>query len=229
MGLLTVSTLNSQNAAYHHGDLHAALVQAGLAILDETGDANALSLREAARRAGVSAMAPYRHFSDKDALLAAIATVGFERLRDTLIAVDRDALNQDDGAPVRAALQEASQEVSQEALVAQGVAYVAFACARPALFRLMFAAGRCARPEPLKAASRASYAIMVERVASLVAPDAAQERALQCWATAHGIATLAIDGQLDAAGVPATALADRLLRLTGIPFEAKMTPSENPA
>lgn len=220
-----MSTLNSQNAAYHHGDLHSALVQAGLAILDETGDANALSLREAARRAGVSAMAPYRHFSDKDALLAAIATVGFERLRDTLIAVDRDAFNQDDGAPVRAAL----QEVSQEALVAQGVAYVAFACAQPALFRLMFAAGRCARPETLKAASRASYAIMVERVASLVAPDAAQERALQCWATAHGIATLAIDGQLDAAGVPATALADRLLRLTGIPFEAKMTPSENPA
>lgn len=216
-----MSTSNSQNAAYHHGDLRAALVQAGLAILDETGDAGALSLREAARRAGVSAMAPYRHFSDKDALLAAIATVGFDRLRDRLIAVDREALECDEGVP--------GLEALQEALIAQGVAYVAFACAQPALFRLMFAAGRCARPEPLKAASLASYSVMVERVASLVAPDCVQERALQCWATAHGIATLAIDGQLAAAGVPPTALAARLLRLCGIPLEADTLSIDRPA
>ena len=78
--MITVSTLVATKTAYHHGDLRSALVEAGLAILAESGDAGALSLREAARRAGVSAMAPYRHFADKEALLAAIATVGFERL-----------------------------------------------------------------------------------------------------------------------------------------------------
>ncbi|WP_342154165.1 TetR/AcrR family transcriptional regulator [Methylorubrum sp. SB2] len=84
-----MSTSRPAKAGYHHGELREALVAAGLAILEEGGDPASLGLREAARRAGVSAMAPYRHFSDKDALLAAVATVGFERLRVDLEAADR--------------------------------------------------------------------------------------------------------------------------------------------
>ncbi len=206
-----MSTSPSRPSAYHHGDLRAGLVAAGLAILDETGDPGILSLREAARRAGVSAMAPYRHFADKDALLAAIATVGFEKLREALLAADRAA-----GEPPAR---------HEEALIGQGVAYVAFACAQPALFRLMFATRISVRPDTLVAASLASYAVMVERVATIVPPEAVQERALQCWATAHGIAALSIDGQFDEASGSPTELAERLLRLCGTPFERAAGPT----
>ena len=69
----------SKTREYHHGDLRNALIQAGLAILAEEGT-HALSLRAAARRSGVSHAAPYRHFADKEALLAAIAEQGFNTL-----------------------------------------------------------------------------------------------------------------------------------------------------
>ena len=69
----------TKSNSYHHGDLKKTLIEAGVTILGEEGIKN-LSLREAARRAGVSHTAPYRHFEDKDALLAAIAEEGFHRL-----------------------------------------------------------------------------------------------------------------------------------------------------
>jgi AcrR family transcriptional regulator len=80
---------------YHHGDLWQALVQAGLAILHEDG-MHALTLREVARRAGVSHTAPYRHFADKEALLAAIAEDGFLRISNGL----RAAVAEYDGDPI---------------------------------------------------------------------------------------------------------------------------------
>lgn len=95
---------------YHHGDLRSALLDAADALLDEGGD-GAVSLREAARRAGVSATAAYRHFADKDALLAALATRHFAQLGQALRSVD---------------------------FTEQGRAYVRFALARPGRFRLMF-------------------------------------------------------------------------------------------
>lgn len=196
-----MSTSGSARSTYHHGELRAALVAAGLAILQESGDPASLSLREAARRAGVSAMAPYRHFPDKDALLAAIATVGFERMREALSEADR--------APE-----------PMEALIGQGVAYVAFARANAALFRLMFSTGPSARPGALAEASGAAYAVMSERVASLVPPGEVADRALQCWATAHGIAALGIDGQLGPSATDLPRLADRILRLCGMPPDA---------
>ncbi len=195
----------SSRGGYHHGDLREALITAGLSILAEGGAPSALGLREAARRAGVSAMAPYRHFPDKEALLAAVATVGFERLRTALEAADRGKAG-----------------TLREALYAQGAAYVAFACAQPGLFRLMFGAGSGgSRPDALCEASAAAYAVLSERVATLVPAASAAEEALRCWALVHGIASLVIDGLIGEAvrsdPQAAAALADRLLRLEPIP------------
>ncbi|KQQ11765.1 TetR family transcriptional regulator [Methylobacterium sp. Leaf123] len=193
---------NPSKGSYHHGDLREALVAAGLSILEEGGDPASLGLRETARRAGVSAMAPYRHFPDKDALLAAVAIVGFERLRAALEAADRGG-------------------AGREALYAQGAAYVAFACAQPGLFRLMFGGARSERPQALCEASAAAYAVLAERVATLVPGAAAADEALRSWAIVHGIAALVIDGLLGEAvrtdPQAAAALASRLLRLEPIP------------
>src|SRR4051812_17332572 len=97
--------------------LRETLIREAVALL-ESGTAD-LSLRQLARAAGVSAMAPYRHFPDKRALLRAVAGYGFELLREDLEPADRSANG-------------------RAALVGQGLAYVAFASAHPALFRLMF-------------------------------------------------------------------------------------------
>src|SRR5919199_1636107 len=125
----------SPGRGYHHGALKTALLDAADALLDE-GGAGAVSLREAARRAGVSATAPYRHFADKEALLAALATRGFEQFG--------------------AALDEAARDAS-DPLAAMGLAYVRFALARPGRFRLMFGPGidRSRFPELQAAAVRA--------------------------------------------------------------------------
>ena len=195
--MTTVSPPSPKKPGYHHGDLREALVEAGLAILGEGGDPAALSLREASRRAGVSAMAPYRHFPDKEALLAAVAAVGFSRLRDALLAADRDS------DPF-------------EALVAQGVAYVSQACADPAMFRLMFGTALGGKHPELAAASDRSYAVMKGRVASLVPEHEADGWALHCWATAHGLAVLAVGSLLGHHGETPEALADRILRLTNM-------------
>lgn len=187
-------TVATVRASYHHGDLRAALVAAGLAILEEGVDPSVLSLREAARRAGVSAMAPYRHFDDKDALLAALATVGFERLGAALRAADVG----DDG---RAALR------------AQGVAYVAFACAHPALFRLMFGARSPSKTGALLAAERATFDVLAGRVAGLMGAASAEtvaDEALAKWALVHGLAMLAVDGQLAMFATPVPDLAARI-------------------
>lgn len=102
---------------YHHGDLRAALVSEGLRQLEASGAA-ALSLRALAKATGVSPNAPYRHFADKTALMGALAAMGFEKFADAIVAAA-------DG-PAKAALR------------AQGRAYLDFALAHPALYRLMF-------------------------------------------------------------------------------------------
>ena len=189
-------TPEAKKASYHHGDLREALIGAGLAILAEGGDPAALSLREAARRAGVSAMAPYRHFADKDALLAAVAAIGFGRLAAALAEAD-------------------SHEDRSEALIRQGVAYVTFACAEPALFRLMFGTAIGEKRGDLATAAAEAYALLAERIRSIVASPEAEIWALHCWATVHGLAALAVDGQLASRGLEPIAIADRVLRLPG--------------
>jgi len=110
----------STSAAYHHGDLRAALLQAAGKVLEKEG-LGELSLRELSRRAGVSHNAPYRHFPDRDSLLAALAAEGFEMLGDALEKRPRREM---------------------------GEAYVEFALAHPQRFRLMFGGTVSGRHDP---------------------------------------------------------------------------------
>ncbi|TAL17808.1 MAG: TetR/AcrR family transcriptional regulator [Aquabacterium sp.] len=169
--------------SYHHGNLRAALVEAGLAALESSGNSE-LSLRELARQVGVSSNAAYRHFADKEALLVALAAEGFRRFAASL---------------GQAAMQEAWPG---EAFRAAGLAYVRFARANPGLFRLMF--GRFAsghRDADLDQASLQAFAGLQNLVASTsgLQPDdpRALQRAMLAWSVVHGLSHLAMDGQLD--------------------------------
>ena len=164
----------SVERGYHHGELRTALVGAALELLAEAG-ADALSLRAVARRAGVSAMAPYRHYADKEALLAAVAAHGFGGLREVLAAADREPA----------------------ALVAQAVAYVRYALQHAALFRLMFGARRLDVSPELTVARDAAYAVLADRVAAETPVQRDREaRVLGCWSLVHGLALLFLDGRI---------------------------------
>lgn len=184
-------------APYHHGDLRAALVAAAEALL---ASGATLSLRSVAKAAGVSHAAPYHHFANLDALLAAVATRGFQDL-----AADMEAAHH--GADTAATL------------VGHCTAYVAFALARPAAFRLMFSPllQRKADHPALQMAADGSFQVLRKAAHAHVAKGA-DELALAGWSLAHGLASLAIDGALSAAPVStplaqdlAAMLATRLL------------------
>ena len=170
---------------YHHGDLPNALVAAALRRVEAQGG-EGFSLREAARDVGVSANAAYRHFEHKDALLAAVATVGFEALS----AAMRRAL--DSPPPGRSA--------GEAALLAVGQAYVAFALARPHLFRLMFTdrGTSCLRVEAAMQGPPPGVllrqALDVLAAEGRVAADRRATDALDAWVVAHGFAMLALNG-----------------------------------
>ena len=139
-------------------------------------------------------MAPYRHFPGKESLLAAVAAQGFGRLAERLGQADATA-----------------QGV--EALVAQGVAYVGFACDEPALFRLMFGSAPPKDHPDLRVAGEAAYAVLARRAADLAEAGDQGDLALACWSLVHGLASLLVDGHaLDAAREPA-AIAARVARL----------------
>ncbi|NIJ21815.1 AcrR family transcriptional regulator [Sphingomonas naasensis] len=149
--------------------LRDALVKAALDMLEQGEEP---SLRAVARAAGVSAMAPYRHFADKAALLSAVAEQGFAALAVALVAADVDT-------------------DPRAALIGQGLAYIAFARARPALFRLMFASDFALTLGD----DSGAFATLADRVASLGARDPQAATTLS-WATVHGLAMLALDGRL---------------------------------
>ncbi|MFC1402174.1 MULTISPECIES: TetR/AcrR family transcriptional regulator [Streptacidiphilus] len=164
--------------AYHHGDLRAALLNAALELLEE-GDEAALSLRAVARRAGVSPNAPYRHYPDKDDLLAALATHGFQDLRRTLLAAEATA------AP-------------GEELVTLAQAYVRYALDHQALFGLMFARPCDVRHPETRAAADETYAVLSARVAAVNTRPADEQAAFMAgsWALVHGLASLVLYGKL---------------------------------
>jgi AcrR family transcriptional regulator len=177
----------AKRQTYHHGNLRAALVEAAVRLIDTEG-ADALTLRAAARMAGVTQAAPYRHFADKEALLAAVAEEGFRALSSAM----RSALA-------------AADLTSVERFRQSGAAYVAFARSRPAHYRVMFGrgVGDFARHEALHRASEETFGLLVDAIAACqrdggIREGDPRELAITTWATTHGLVSLWMDGPLDA-------------------------------
>jgi AcrR family transcriptional regulator len=169
---------------YHHGNLRRALLDEALATIRAEG-VDGLTLREIGARLGVSRTALYRHFADKRALLTAVATEGFRTLRQQLITA------WEEGGRGRAAFQ------------SMGVAYVRFAVANPSHYRVMFGGFVEAQPrEPeLAVEATGAFQALVDALATLkrdgvVRGDDTVLMARFVWAVVHGVAMLAIDGQL---------------------------------
>jgi len=192
---------------YHHGDLRNALVTEALKLLEQEGD---FTLRDLARRLGVSAAALYAHFADKGALLAAIATAGFVRLREAL----------------QAAIRNDSDLMAQ--FLHMGSAYVRFGMEQPALYKLMFAsedlpAKHGEYPE-LQAAGEAAFDSLtgmleqMQRRGFLRAGDPEAD-GLSVWAHVHGLTSLLITGRVECAGdpppQPAEVVSSSLMTLLG--------------
>ena len=174
-----------RNGPPGHGrqDLDRRLVTVAREILEQDG-LEALTLRAAARRAGVSHMAPYRHFESKDDLLAAVAAQGFEGLKH---AMDRAT---------------AGAITPQAKLDDLGVAYVSFAISTPALYRLMFGANlpnRSRFPGLVSAGAEAFQCCIgvidpgTKRAPQNNEPARCSPKAIAFWALVHGLACLAID------------------------------------
>jgi len=165
--------------AYHHGNLREALVEAALELIAERGPAG-FTFADAARAAGVSPAAPYRHFSDRDALMAEIARRGFERFEAALAG----AWNEGRPDPY-------------SALRNLGQAYLAFARTEPASYTAMFEAGLPPDLDPeLARAGDSAFAVLRRAAEALCAglPKAdrppAMMMSLHIWALAHGIVSL---------------------------------------
>lgn len=171
---------------YHHGQLREALASSGRALLEEKG-IRGFTLRECARRAGVSHAAPAYHFASIDDLLAELAVQGFHELAAAMTA---EAARADGDAA----------EGGASHLVAQGVGYMAFAAGNPALFQLMFSreANRLETPALAAAAEavRTLHAAAVEAAIPHASGEIKQRMADFAGASVHGFISLLLDGQI---------------------------------
>jgi len=178
---MDANSVNIEKKPYHHGDLRAALIVEGLRLLSER-DADSLSLREVARSVGVSAPSVYRHFPDKEALMTALAEEGLKRLA----ATQHEAADAAGGG--------------EAGFAATGRAYVRFALANPALFRLIFTSPVIARYRQNNPAPDEAMNFLLANAAAAVGADResaeARGAAIQAWALVHGMAMLMLDGQL---------------------------------
>lgn len=174
--------------------LRETLISAALGILETESEEP--TLRAVARASGVSAMAPYRHFSDKADLLAAVASRGFEMLLSALAVADREP-------------------DAREALFAQGMAFISFARANPALFRLMYS--RQYGHAGMDTVQR-TYQVLASRVAAILPARAVPAAVLACRALVQGMATIDTMDRLAPAGPDDVALALRLF-VSGLGME----------
>lgn len=169
---------------YHHGDLKNALVDAARRLIGEKGPMG-VTIAEAARLAGVSPSAPYRHFRDRDALLAEVARVGFLQFAESLEAA------------------RANPELTPlQALDALGRAYLEFAASEPAAFSAMFETGALLGDDAdLRDAADRAFAALTRAVEAVVQMAPLDQRppvsmmARHIWAFSHGVATLFGRGQ----------------------------------
>jgi AcrR family transcriptional regulator len=180
--------------SYHHGNLKEALVNAALELIREKGPAG-FTFAEAARWAGVSPAAPYRHFRDRDELLSSVALQGFERFAAMLTTAWND------GKPT-----------TRKAFDNLGKAYLAFARTEPAYYSAMFEAGIPLNTNPeLLAASERAFGVLRTATETLIAEMPPRGRppalmmALHVWALSHGIASLFGRGDAARRALPMTA------------------------
>ncbi len=201
-----MATEPTKRARYHHGDLERAVRDATVALLAE-GGAEALSLREAARRVGVSHRAVYRHFEDKRALLAAVATQGYEMLADEM----------------RAAVAAADTSDPVDRLVALGEGYIRFARRERARYEVMLGPrlNEDERFPALESAVKLAVVVLDEELA-LAAPQAIgksrRDAGIALWSAVHGIASLVLVRRIALKESHVTRYVDVLLRpmVTGI-------------
>ena len=170
--------------AYHHGNLRAALIEATLSAIAEHGP-EGFTLRDVARRAGVSPAAPYRHFRNKDDLLAAVSGDCVDRL----------------GAAIEAALAGPPTDALDQ-FRRVGIALVQFAAAHPEHFRAMYLPGIAARMPPEQRARMAGWGvdqralIAAAQAAGTIAPIPIDALVLAASALVHGLGSLIVQGQL---------------------------------
>jgi AcrR family transcriptional regulator len=207
---------------YHHGNLREALLQAALDLIGQKGAAG-FTFADAARMAGVSPAAPYRHFRDRDELLSSIAQRGFEQFEAALAAA------WDDGRPD-----------TLSAFERLGKAYLDFAREQPAFYSAMFESGVPVDMNPaLLAASERAFAIIraaAERLAALAPPGVprppALMMALHIWSMSHGVASLFARADAARRKLPMTPdellEAEVLIYLRGLGFPTDRRPSEPP-
>lgn len=168
---------------YHHGNLRQTLLDAAIRLIAQAGPTG-FTLREVARRAGVSHNAPYRHFRDKDDLIAAVATQGFKELTAAMLQTAEDNTH-----PL-------------DRLRAAGLGYVAFALRRPEHFTVMFDASiKIADYAETAAAAHEAFTTLVAFIEACqrdghLPPGDPLHPALVSWSQVHGIAKLAITGRL---------------------------------
>lgn len=183
--MATRKTPSFERKGYHHGNLKEALVDAARKLIAERGPAG-FTLAEAARLAGVSAAAPYRHFKDRSALIAEVAQRGFAAFAQRLAAVWGKTAK-----PI-------------ESFGRMGEAYLAFAREEPGYYGAMFARGGSQPAPPSRKAGAPAFAVLENAIAQVAARGLpagtsnldARRLAYQVWAMAHGVATLSAGGLL---------------------------------
>ena len=188
------------STSYHHGDLKNALIQAGLEILAREG-VGGLSLRKVAKQVGVSHAAPYSHFADKQALIAAISTEGFKQLFqqiESVFAVYRDK--------------------PENLLIETAWAYLQFALKEPDRFKLMFSSVLEKEKDypDFVEISQNNFRQLVEIVevcqqAGIVKAGASDLIALSLWGTVHGFVSLLLEGQISHAVLEKASLKEILI------------------
>lgn len=195
---------------YHHGDLPRAMVREAVRIIQQQGVAS-LTLRGVGERLGVSRTALYRHFTDKQALLVAVAGEGFRTLRTELAE----------------AYEQAGR--GQSGFNEMGLAYVRFALKYPSHYRVMFGGFVTASDLPTASEHGAdAFQVLVDAIVEqqhqgVVRDDEPRRLALYIWSVVHGVAMLALDGMLNKSPIDAEALmryANGLIREGIVPSKA---------
>ena len=162
-------------AAYHHGDLRAALIAEAREVLETTAP-EAVTLKSLALRLGVSQPAPYRHFESREALLAAVAADGFERFRTALSVA-------------------AASGPPEDAFERSCLAYIAFGQANMGVYRLMFASGAVRTADQnLQRASHAAFDFLLTAVSQRAPHERAEALAIWIWSSLHGMVMLMAEG-----------------------------------